>query len=60
MAEYIVRETGSPGVVKQETIGELVRCKECKWHSEGFCNWLELMTEEEFFCADGQGRIDAN
>lgn len=30
MNEYIIRETGSPGVVKQEIVGELVRCKDCK------------------------------
>lgn len=28
--EYIVRETGYPGAVKQEVVGELVRCKDCK------------------------------
>lgn len=31
MAEFIVRETGYPGAVKQEVVGELVRCKDCKW-----------------------------
>ena len=30
MSEYIVRETGYPGAVKQEVVGELVRCKDCK------------------------------
>lgn len=29
MSEYIVRETGFPGAVKQEVVGEVVRCKEC-------------------------------
>lgn len=32
VSEYIVRETGYPGAVKQEVVGELVRCKDCKWH----------------------------
>ena len=27
--DYIVRETGYPGVVKQEVVGELTRCKDC-------------------------------
>lgn len=31
MSEYIVRETGYPGTLKTETVGELVRCKDCKW-----------------------------
>lgn len=32
MAEYIVRETGYPGAIKEEVVGELIRCKDCKWH----------------------------
>lgn len=31
MTEYIVRESGYPGTLKKEIVGELVRCKECKW-----------------------------
>lgn len=34
MREYIVRETGYPGQLKQEVVAELVRCKECKWQEE--------------------------
>ena len=30
MREYIVRETGYPGTLKQEIVQELVRCKDCK------------------------------
>lgn len=37
MSEYIVRETGSPGVVKQEIVGELVRCKDCKYRDTIDC-----------------------
>lgn len=29
--EYIVRETSYQGATKQEAIGELVRCKDCKF-----------------------------
>lgn len=32
MNEYIVRETGSPGVVQTEIVGELVRCKDCRFY----------------------------
>lgn len=28
--EFIVREIGYPGVIKQEIVEELVRCKDCK------------------------------
>ena len=40
MSEYIVRETGYPGTLKQEIVEELVRCKDCKYcaiyqHYEG-------------------------
>lgn len=34
MAEYIVRETGYPGMLTQEIVGELVRCKDCKHWEE--------------------------
>ena len=30
MAEYIIEESGYPGTLKQEIIGELIRCKNCK------------------------------
>ena len=33
ISEYIVRETGYPGTLKQEIVGELVRCKDCKYHA---------------------------
>ena len=36
--ECIVREVWYPGVVKQECVGELVRCKDCKWGEEKFGN----------------------
>lgn len=38
MTEYIVRETCYPLATKQEVIGEIVRCKDCKWHGESYCN----------------------
>lgn len=31
MSEYIVRETGYPGTIKQEIVQELVRCEDCRW-----------------------------
>lgn len=44
MSEYIVRETGYPGTIKQEIVQELVRCKDCRWWDEregsnyGYCH----------------------
>lgn len=62
MSEYIVRETVFPGAVKHEVIGELVRCKDCKYHDDEepgavYCpdrvgGWVS----EDFFCADGRRR----
>lgn len=66
MSEYIVRETGYPGAIEQEIVGELVRCKDCQWwerdsqpryHSdERPCNILGMGTPPEWFCADGEVR----
>lgn len=38
--EFIVREMGYPGAIKQEVVGELVRCMDCKF-------WGESLTKEE-------------
>ena len=32
MAEYIVKETGYPGTLSQEVVGELIRCKDCRYY----------------------------
>ena len=37
--EYIIRETTYPDATKQELIGELVRCKDCKSFSHGYCRF---------------------
>ena len=64
MSEYIVRETGYPGAIKQEIVGELVRCKDCRWHEREqpgmvYCpcivgNWVE----DDWFCAGAERRED--
>ena len=33
--EFIVRETGYPGATKQDVVGELVRCIDCKHRHDG-------------------------
>lgn len=30
MSEYIIKEKGYPGTIKQEIVQELVRCRDCK------------------------------
>lgn len=70
MSEYIIRETGYPGVVKQEVVGELVRCKECKWWKsiEGvkplkFCTYVygaEFARKEWDYCSRGERKDDGN
>lgn len=67
MAEYIVRETGYPGAVKQEIVGELVRCKDCKyydpsWTADGrrfdaecaFHEWYRAEPKEDDYCSKGE------
>jgi len=68
MSEYIVRETGYPGAVKQEVIGELVRCEDCKWGREA-CGNIECSVRidmydpveyhgYEWFCPLGERKDD--
>ena len=64
--EYIVREMGFPGVIKQETVGEIVRCKDCKnlVRSEGICKVLSnnyeppVYVDDDDFCSRGERRED--
>lgn len=65
MAEYIVRETGYPGAVKQEVVGELVRCKDCRWWTQanamhwGHCELSNgVCPDGDWFCADGERKDD--
>ena len=61
MSEYIVRETGYPGAVKQEVMGELVRCKDCKYFDgQELCNrhFIFVGNDTSFFCRDGKWKDD--
>ena len=66
MSEYIVRETGYPGAVKQEVIGELVRCKDCKhshpWYADRrtCVMWSEtgVSVFNDGFCSYGERKDD--
>lgn len=41
--EQIVRLTIDGDETKTEVVGELVRCKDCKWHDDDFCLNLDVM-----------------
>ena len=66
MSEYIVRETGYPGAIKQEIVGELVRCKDCRhFFQDDMGNVVVYQCElnhedmrDDFYCADGERRED--
>lgn len=64
MTEYIVRESGYPGTIKQDIVGELVRCKDCEhssWDELGKCYWCKGKERTaDFFCADGERSEDDN
>lgn len=34
MAEYIVKESGYPGTLSHEVVGELIRCRDCKYYEQ--------------------------
>ena len=61
--EFIVREIGYPGAIKQEVVGELVRCADCK-HREaenGFCEgrgWPMQLVPDDGFCDKGERRVE--
>ena len=57
MSEYIVRETGYPGTLKQEIVEELVRCKDCKYcaiyhHYEGDISVCARMYQFQYVLFD--------
>ena len=73
MTEYIVRETGYPGTLKQEIVGELVRCGGCRWYEinklkkdgtedrrckPDFCALHSRKFPDDYFCADGKRKED--
>lgn len=59
MSEYIVKETGYPGAVKQEVVGELIRCKDCKHYNAGFECLIEgygIERSADWYCGDAERR----
>lgn len=67
MSEYIVRETGYPGTIKQEIVSELVRCRDCRYYmrSDELCEMIAARLHlyecgkqwnEDSFCCWGKRR----
>lgn len=57
MSEYIVRGTDCVLATKQEVVGELVRCLECRGRENtGWCHYFVGYVEDDFFCAWGERR----
>lgn len=67
MNEYIVRETGYPGTLMYDIVGELVRCRDCKFRNTIDCGMQfygydddenlclsDDWTEDDGFCYWGQ------
>jgi len=66
--EYIVRETSYPSAIKQEVIGVIVRCKDCKWWvahpkwqtENGYCKYILVLfyvaKKADDYCSCGERR----
>ena len=64
MREYIVREIDCGLATKQEIVGELVRCKDCKyyWKNSKYEDDMDAVAmclaspEDDAFCSEGERR----
>ena len=57
MSEYIVREIDCVLATKQEIVGELVRCKDCKHRQGNACDYSAVWVRPNGFCQWGE-RMD--
>ena len=63
MSEYIVRETGYPGTIKQEIVQELVRCRDCRYfaivnqpYDQTWCWVMQDSVKPDGYCYWGERR----
>jgi len=57
----IVMECLEKGATPLETVealkecdnGYLIRCKDCNWHEDGWCNFQVMDVQEDDFCSHG-------
>ena len=67
--EYIIelREDEADELMEEHWVGELVRCKDCKWWENGLCEnddvarkindcgcYPDFRTDPDWFCKDGE------
>lgn len=59
MSEFIMREIDCGLATRQEIVGELVRCKDCKWHEDNFCgNYNVIGFGNDDYCSLGERKDD--
>lgn len=56
MSEYIMRESGYPGRLETEIVGELIRCGDCKYYrrlhdQDDLCVWTMTSVEADDYCS---------
>ena len=53
--EFIVREMGYPGAIKQEVVEELVRCEDCRWYQGAECvRFADVRPYPNDYCSRGE------
>lgn len=62
MSEYIVKEAAYPLATRQEIVGELIRCKDCKWHKgKYYCRNTDTYGfDDDDYCSLAERRTDEN
>ena len=59
LMEYIVKETDYLLATRQEVIGELIRCKDCRFYKSDGCFFSTAETSDDGFCYWAERRTDA-
>ena len=58
MIEYIMKETDCGLATKQEVVGELVRCKDCKYRQGNACDYSAVWVRPNGYCQWGERKDD--
>ena len=54
MIEYIIRESDCGLATRQEIVGELVRCKDCRYRQGNTCDYSAVWVRPNGFCQWGE------
>jgi len=65
MAEYIMRESGYPGRLETEIVGELIRCRDCKYcrqldDQDDLCQYTLTSVEADDYCSYAERKEGAD